>query len=64
MFQKIRDDHLMDAYMKSIELNLDPHFIFLIEKELSKRGLYPIQNQRVKSSTRAVKRFSDRYEKK
>ncbi len=54
----------MDAYMKSIELNLDPHFIFLIEKELSKRGLYPIQNQRVKSSTRAVKRFSDRYEKK
>ena len=27
--------------MKSIELNLDPHFIFFIEKELSKRGLYP-----------------------
>ena len=45
MFHKLRNDQLIDAYIKAITLDLDPYFILLIENELAKRGLSSIQKQ-------------------
>ena len=45
MLYKLSDEILIDAYIKATSLDLDPYFIFLIEEELSKRGLSSIRSQ-------------------
>ncbi|WP_088044397.1 sporulation histidine kinase inhibitor Sda [Bacillus sp. EAC] len=36
---KLDDDLLLESYKKAIGLKLDPAFIYLIEKEIKRRGL-------------------------
>lgn len=36
---KINDDLLLESYKKAKHLNLDPAFIYLMEKEIKRRGL-------------------------
>jgi|GEM_PF-4836967 len=56
MLHKLSNGFLIDAYLKAITLNLDHYFIFLIEKELSERGLSSIHSY---STTEEVKVISD-----
>jgi len=44
MFQKLRDDYLIEAYEKAYLLNLDHYFINLIEKESTTRGYLPFEH--------------------
>lgn len=60
MFHKLSDDYLIDAYIRAVSLGLDPYFIFLIEKELSKRGLSSIQSQSSNSTVKVEKVYKDR----
>jgi hypothetical protein len=55
MLQKLSNGFLIDAYLKANSLNLDHYFIFLIEKELSNRGLSCIRSQYSYLTTKAVK---------
>jgi len=36
---KLDDDLLLESYKKALGLKLDPAFIYLIEKEIKRRGL-------------------------
>ncbi|HIV75132.1 MAG TPA: sporulation histidine kinase inhibitor Sda [Candidatus Pseudogracilibacillus intestinigallinarum] len=37
---ELSNEMLMDTYVHAVQLNLDDHFILLLEKELSRRNLY------------------------
>lgn len=39
MLTKLENQHLIEIYYKSIKLNLDYDFIWLLQQEISKRGL-------------------------
>lgn len=36
---KLNDELLLESYKKALGLQLDPAFIYLIEKEIKRRGL-------------------------
>lgn len=61
MLHKLSDDFLIKSYIRAISLDLDQYFIFLIEQELSKRGLISIQSQCSHSTAKAVKVYADSY---
>ncbi|ADU32079.1 sporulation histidine kinase inhibitor Sda [Evansella cellulosilytica] len=38
--KKLNDESLIEAYIKSMEINVSQHFIDLLEEELKERGLF------------------------
>jgi Sporulation inhibitor A len=41
---KLPDNLLIECYLKAKDLNLNPHFIYLLEAEIRARSL-PVKNQ-------------------
>ncbi|MBZ9536691.1 sporulation histidine kinase inhibitor Sda [Cytobacillus oceanisediminis] len=64
MLNRLCNDYLIDSYIKANSLDLEPYFIFLIEQELSKRGLSSKQSHCSYSNSQVVNInadiFSDR----
>ncbi|MDC3415947.1 sporulation histidine kinase inhibitor Sda [Aquibacillus salsiterrae] len=42
-FEDLKDEMLVDSYLKSLEMELDTDFILMLKNELDKRGIIIIR---------------------